>query len=52
MAGNRGLLYGGIAVAGVAGYYLYAAGGDAKVAEKKMESMTLLSLALSLSNSS
>jgi hypothetical protein len=35
---NRGVLLGGVAVAGAAGYYLYSAGGDPKVAEKKFES--------------
>ncbi|KAI1609342.1 hypothetical protein EDD36DRAFT_67725 [Exophiala viscosa] len=34
---NRALQFGGLAVAGGVGYYLYNAGGDPKVAEKKLE---------------
>lgn len=34
---NRGVTIGGLAVAGGVGYYLYSAGGDPKVAEKKFE---------------
>jgi hypothetical protein len=34
---NRPLVLGGVAVAGVAGYYLYSAGGNAKVAKKEFE---------------
>ncbi|KIV82326.1 hypothetical protein PV11_04445 [Exophiala sideris] len=34
---NRGLQVAGLALAGGVGYYLYNAGGDPKVAEKKME---------------
>jgi hypothetical protein len=34
---NRPLVVGGLAIAGAAGYYLYSAGGDPKVAEKKFE---------------
>ena len=39
MAGRRVLTYGGLTAAAAAGYYLYQAGGDPKVAEKKFESM-------------
>jgi len=41
---KRPLLWGGLAVAGGAGYYLYSAGGDPKVAEKKFESKQHASL--------
>jgi len=35
---SRKLLgWGGVALAGAGGYYLYSAGGDPKLAEKKME---------------
>ncbi|KAF2114358.1 hypothetical protein BDV96DRAFT_647066 [Lophiotrema nucula] len=34
---RRALTFGGLGAAGVAGYYLYSAGGDPKVAEKKLE---------------
>jgi hypothetical protein len=34
---RRGLTIGGLAVAGGVGYYLYSAGGDPKVAQKKFE---------------
>jgi hypothetical protein len=34
------LLYVGLAAAGGVGYYLYSAGGNPKVAEKKFESMS------------
>merc|ERR1712225_216091 len=34
---RRGLTIAGLALAGGAGYYLYSAGGDPKVAQKKME---------------
>ncbi|KIW11599.1 hypothetical protein PV08_10900 [Exophiala spinifera] len=34
---RRGLTIAGLAVAGGAGYYLYSAGGDPKVAQKKVE---------------
>lgn len=38
MSGGRNfMLYGGLAVAGAGGYYLYSAGGDPKVAQKKVE---------------
>ena len=36
---GRPLLLGGVAIAGVAGYYLYSAGGDTKVAKKDFERM-------------
>lgn len=36
-ARNRPLVFGGIALAGAAGYYLYRAGGDPKLAERKAE---------------
>lgn len=36
-ARNRPLVVGGLALAGAAGYYLYRAGGDPKVAERKAE---------------
>ena len=39
---NRALQIGGLAVAGGVGYYLYNAGGDPKVAEKKMEGQDAL----------
>jgi hypothetical protein len=45
---NRPLVVGGLAIAGAAGYYLYSAGGDPKVAEKKFERK--LSLILSISH--
>jgi hypothetical protein len=35
---RRPVVLGGVAVAGAAGYYLYTAGGDPKVAEKKLQS--------------
>lgn len=35
--GRNALLAGGLAVAGVGGYYLYSAGGDPKVAQKQIE---------------
>ena len=41
MAARRGLLIGGTAVLGFGGYYLYQAGGDPKVAEKKLEGMIM-----------
>ena len=34
---RRGVTFLGLAVAGGAGYYLYSAGGDPKVAQKKLE---------------
>jgi hypothetical protein len=38
MSGGRGIAtYGGIAAVGGIAYYLYSAGGDPKLAEKKME---------------
>lgn len=38
MAARRpALVWGGAAVAAAAGYYLYRAGGDPKLAEKKAE---------------
>jgi hypothetical protein len=39
MAGKRGVQVVGLGVAGLAGYYLYAAGGSPKVAEKQFERM-------------
>ena len=35
---RRPVVLGGVAVAGAAGYYLYTAGGDPKVAEKRLQS--------------
>ena len=46
---SRPLLLGGLVVAGAAGYYLYNAGGDPKVAEKQFESMYLFIIAISIS---
>jgi len=37
MSSRNGLTIAGLAVAGAAGYYLYSAGGDPKVAEKQLE---------------
>ena len=37
------MLWGGVAVAGAGGYYLYSAGGDPKVAQKKIERKPLAS---------
>lgn len=37
MAGRRFATFGGLAAVGGATYYLYSAGGDAKLAEKKFE---------------
>lgn len=37
MSGRRALVFGGTAVAAAGGYYLYSAGGDPKVAQKKIE---------------
>jgi hypothetical protein len=34
---RRGLVVGGTVIAGVTGYYLYAAGGSPKAAEKQFE---------------
>ena len=42
---RRPLLLGGLALAGGAGYYLYSAGGNPKLAEKQFERMYLLSRA-------
>lgn len=39
MSRSRLPLYLGLGVAGVGGYYLYSAGGDPKVAQKKAERM-------------
>jgi hypothetical protein len=39
---NRPVVLGGLAIAGAAGYYLYSAGGDPKVAEKKFERKRIL----------
>jgi hypothetical protein len=39
---NRALPVIGLAAAGGVGYYLYNAGGDPKLAEKKMERMSLM----------
>jgi len=39
MASRQGLALAGGAVAAIGGYYLYNAGGSAKVAEKQMERM-------------
>lgn len=39
MAGRR-IAYIGLPVAAVGGYYLYAAGGDSKVAQKKAERLS------------
>ena len=39
MAGRRFATFGGLAAVGGATYYLYSAGGDAKLAEKKFERM-------------
>jgi len=36
---RRALTIGGLVVAGAAGYYLYHAGGDPKVAQKNFEGM-------------
>jgi hypothetical protein len=41
---RRGLTVAGLALAGGAGYYLYSAGGDPKVAQKKMEGRSILDL--------
>jgi hypothetical protein len=38
---RRALTIGGLVVAGAAGYYLYTAGGDPKVAQKNFEGMQL-----------
>jgi hypothetical protein len=38
---RRALTIGGLVVAGAAGYYLYSAGGDPKVAQKNFEGMWL-----------
>lgn len=40
MAGRRFATFGGLAAVGGATYYLYSAGGDAKLAEKKFERKT------------
>lgn len=37
---RRALTIGGLLVAGGAGYYLYSAGGDPKVAQKNLEGMS------------
>lgn len=37
MAGRRVVTLSAVGLAGAAGYYLYTAGGDAKVAEKNFE---------------
>lgn len=37
MAGRKVLTYGGLGAAAASAYYLYNAGGDAKLAEKKFE---------------
>jgi hypothetical protein len=34
---RRPLVWGGLGAAGVAGYYLYSAGGDPKVAQKQVK---------------
>lgn len=39
MAGRR-VAYIGLPVAAIGGYYLYAAGGDSKVAQKKAERLS------------
>jgi len=41
---NRALQFGGLAVAGGIGYYMYRAGGDPKTAEKKFEGTLSCSL--------
>jgi hypothetical protein len=38
---RRALTIGGLVVAGGAGYYLYSAGGDPKVAQKNLEGTPL-----------
>jgi hypothetical protein len=43
---SNALLYVGVAAAGGVGYYLYSAGGNPKVAEKKFESMSPCDLCL------
>lgn len=53
MSSRNGLTIAGLAVAGAAGYYLYSAGGDPKVAEKQFEgrfnsSLSAHSITLSL----
>ena len=50
---RRALTWGGVGVAGLGAYYLYSAGGDPKVAEKKFEraySLKPYSLALLLTS--
>ncbi len=39
MSGRPGLTIAGLALAGGAGYYLYSAGGDPKVAQKNLEGL-------------
>jgi len=39
MAGRRLATWGGVAAIGGGAYYLYSAGGDPKLAEKKLERM-------------
>lgn len=46
MAGRRFATFGGLAAVGGATYYLYSAGGDAKLAEKKFERKSDSSLSL------
>jgi hypothetical protein len=41
MSGNRIVTIGGGALLAGAGYYFYKAGGDPKVAQKKVEGMSL-----------
>lgn len=43
MAGRRFATFGGLAAVGAGTYYLYSAGGNPKLAEKKMERMFLYS---------
>ena len=42
MSRSRAPLYLGLGAAGGIGYYLYSAGGDTKVAEKKFESTSIV----------
>jgi hypothetical protein len=39
MSGRQPLIFGGVAAVGGISYYLYSAGGDPKLAEKKLERM-------------
>lgn len=41
MSGRRFATFGGVAALGAGTYYLYSAGGDPKLAEKKFERMSL-----------